>query len=69
MAATGVMLWIVIQALVNIAVVLNLLPTLGVPLPLISKGGSSIVAVLMALGVVLAVERVSAPATSRARRK
>jgi cell division protein FtsW len=63
------MLWIVIQALVNIAVVLNLLPTLGVPLPLISKGGSSIVAVLMALGVVLAVERVSAPATSRARRK
>ena len=69
MAATGVMLWIVIQALVNIAVVLNLFPTLGVPLPLISKGGSSIVAVLMALGVVLAVERVSAPATSRARRK
>jgi cell division protein FtsW len=69
MAATGVMLWIVIQALVNIGVVLNLLPTLGVPLPLISKGGSSIVAVLMALGVVLAVERVSAPATSRARRK
>ncbi len=69
MAAIGVMLWIVVQALVNIAVVLNLLPTLGVPLPLISKGGSSIVAILMALGVVLAFERVSTPTTSRSRRK
>ena len=69
MAAIGVMLWIIVQALVNIAVVLHLLPVLGVPLPLISKGGSSIVAVLMALGVVLAFERVQAPAVSRARRK
>ena len=55
------MLWILLQALINIAVVLNILPVLGVPLPLISKGGSSIVSVLMALGVVLAFERVQAP--------
>jgi cell division protein FtsW len=68
-AAIGVMLWIVVQALVNIAVVLHLLPVLGVPLPLISKGGSSIVAVLLALGVVLAFERVQAPAANRVRRK
>jgi cell division protein FtsW len=61
LAATGVMLWILLQALINIAVVLNILPVLGVPLPLISKGGSSIVSVLMALGVVLAFERVQAP--------
>jgi cell division protein FtsW len=69
LAATGVMLWILLQALINIAVVLHLLPVLGVPLPLISKGGSSIVAVLMALGVVLAFERIQAPAVSTARRR
>ena len=69
LAATGVMLWILLQALINIAVVLHLLPVLGVPLPLISKGGSSIVAVLMALGVVLAFERVQAPLVSSNRRR
>ena len=56
-AVTGIMVWILLQALVNIAVVLHLFPVLGVPLPLFSKGGSSLVAVMMALGVVLAVER------------
>lgn len=53
----AVMLWIVFQALINIAVVLRLLPVLGVPLPLISAGGSSLIAVLGAIGVVLAIER------------
>ncbi|WP_296631548.1 putative peptidoglycan glycosyltransferase FtsW [Rhodoluna sp.] len=53
----GVMLWIVFQGLINIAVVLRLLPVLGVPLPLISAGGSSLVATLGAIGVVLAIER------------
>jgi cell division protein FtsW len=56
-AVTGIMLWVLIQALINIAVVLHLFPVLGVPLPLFSKGGSSMLAVLMALGIVLAVER------------
>jgi cell division protein FtsW len=56
-AVTGVMLWITLQAFINIAVVLGLAPVIGVPLPLFSKGGSSMLAVLMALGVVLAVER------------
>lgn len=53
----GVMLWIVLQALINISVVLGYLPVLGVPLPLISAGGSSLIATLGAVGVVLAVER------------
>jgi cell division protein FtsW len=56
-AVTGVMLWITIQAFINIGVVLGLFPVIGVPLPLFSKGGSSMLAVLVALGVVLAVER------------
>lgn len=54
---TGIMLWVVMQAFINIAVVLGLLPVLGVPLPLISAGGSSLIATLGAVGVVLAVER------------
>lgn len=61
MVAIGVMLWVVLQTLINIAVVLFLLPVLGVPLPLISKGGSSIVSILIAIGIVLAFERVRSP--------
>lgn len=53
----GIMGWIVLQALVNIAVVLNFLPVLGVPLPLISSGGSSLLSTLAAIGVALGVER------------
>jgi cell division protein FtsW len=53
----GVMLWVVMQAFINIAVVLGLLPVLGVPLPLVSAGGSSLIATLGAIGLVLAVER------------
>lgn len=53
----GVLVWIVGQAFVNIAVVLGLMPVLGVPLPLISSGGSSLVAVLLGIGVVLSLSR------------
>jgi cell division protein FtsW len=68
-AVTGIMLWILIQALINIAVVLHLFPVLGVPLPLFSKGGSSMLAVLMALGIVLAVERDQATAPRKVARR
>ena len=68
-ASTTIMLLILIQALINIAVVLNLFPVIGVPLPLISKGGSSLLATLLALGVVLAIERdKSMPEFGRSRR-
>lgn len=53
----AIMLWIIFQAMVNIAVVLRLLPVLGVPLPLISAGGSSLVATLAGIGIVLSIER------------
>lgn len=56
--ATGaIMVWIVGQALVNIAVVLGMLPVLGVPLPFISAGGSALVSSLLAIGVVLSLAR------------
>lgn len=53
----GLMVWIAVQATVNIAVVLDWLPVLGVPLPLISAGGSSLVMLLTAFGLVLGAER------------
>lgn len=53
----GVVVWILSQSAVNISVVLGLLPVLGVPLPLISAGGSSLIATLGAIGLVLAFEK------------
>lgn len=52
-----IMTWIIGQAVVNIAVVVGLLPVIGVPLPLISYGGTSLIMVLAALGVVLSFSR------------
>ena len=54
---SGVMVWVVGQALVNIAVVLGVLPVLGVPLPLISAGGSALIATLLGIGIVLSFAR------------
>lgn len=53
----GALVWIVGQAMVNIAVVLGLLPVLGVPLPMISNGGSSLLATTAIMGVVLGIAR------------
>jgi len=56
-ATVGVIVWITSQSAVNISVVLGILPVLGVPLPLISAGGSSLIATLAGIGLVLAFER------------
>ena len=56
-AAGGVTIWFMVQALINLAVVLRLLPIAGVPLPLVSYGGSSLVANLLAVGVLLGCAR------------
>ncbi|TIH37455.1 putative lipid II flippase FtsW [Subtercola vilae] len=53
----AILVWIVGQALVNIAVVLGLLPVLGVPLPLISAGGTALISSLIAIGIVLSFSR------------
>jgi cell division protein FtsW len=60
---SAVMTWILVQAFVNIAVVLGLLPVLGVPLPLISAGGSALVTTLFAIGIVLSYARQTAAAS------
>lgn len=56
-AAGGITVWIVGQALVNIGVVLRVLPVLGVPLPFMSQGGTSLLSVLLACGVLLSFAR------------
>lgn len=56
-AAGGITIWLLGQALINIGVVLRVFPVLGVPLPFMSAGGSSLVAVLTACGVLLAFAR------------
>jgi cell division protein FtsW len=61
-AAGGITVWIVGQALINIGVVLRVFPVLGVPLPFMSQGGTSLVSVLIASGVLLAFAR-SLPAS------
>jgi cell division protein FtsW len=53
----GVMTWMMVQAIVNIGAAINVLPITGVPLPLVSYGGSAMVIGLAALGVVLAGAR------------
>jgi cell division protein FtsW len=55
--AMGVTSLVVGQAVVNMAVVSGLLPTTGVPLPFLSFGGSSLVIMLFAVGVLLNVSR------------
>lgn len=56
-ATAGISAWIVGQAIINICVVVGLLPVIGVPLPLMSAGGSALIATLLAIGVVLAFAR------------
>ena len=53
----GLAVMIVVQALVNISVVLALVPTKGIPLPFLSYGGSALWADLIAVGVLLNVSQ------------
>jgi cell division protein FtsW len=56
-ATAGVMVWILSQALINMGGVIGLLPVIGVPLPLVSSGGSALMATLFALGMLLSFAR------------
>ena len=55
--ASGVITWISLQTLINIGAVAGVLPITGVPLPLISKGGTSLLVSLAGLGLVASVAR------------
>jgi cell division protein FtsW len=53
--ALGATISVVIQALINMSVVLGMGPTKGIPLPMISAGGSSLMSTLICLGLLLSV--------------
>ncbi|MFD5225838.1 putative lipid II flippase FtsW [Microbacterium sp. NPDC058342] len=56
-AAGGIVVWIIGQALINIGVVVRVFPVMGVPLPFMSQGGTSLLSAMMACGVLLAFTR------------
>ncbi len=57
LAAAAVTAWLVGQALINMGAVVGLLPITGIPLPLISFGGSSLLLSMFAIGVLLALAK------------
>lgn len=69
-ASAAVVAWLLTQALLNVGAVLQLIPITGVPLPLVSYGGSSLVPTLVALGMLMSFARAEAgrPARSGTRR-
>jgi cell division protein FtsW len=66
MLASGIAIWLGIQAVVNVGVTLGLLPTKGLTLPLVSYGGSSMVITLVSLAI---LQRVHIETITAGRRK
>ncbi|MEV5002996.1 putative lipid II flippase FtsW [Nocardioides sp. LML1-1-1.1] len=61
----GIVVWLLGQMIINVGMVLALLPVIGIPLPLVSYGGSSLLPTLAALGLVIGFAR-REPAAARA---
>jgi cell division protein FtsW len=57
LASAAITAWIVLQAVVNIGAVIGVLPITGVPLPLVSKGLSSVLVTMIALGMLMSFAR------------
>ena len=56
-ASAGITVWLLAQATINLGMVLGLLPVIGIPLPLVSYGGSALLPTLAALGMLVAFAR------------
>jgi cell division protein FtsW len=68
-ATAGVVIWLMAHVVINIGMVLALLPVIGIPLPLVSYGGSSLVPELVALGLVIGFARTEPSAAGALRRR
>ena len=69
--AAGITVWITAQMMINVGMVLTLLPVIGIPLPLVSYGGSALLPSLVALGLLVSFARhePGAPAARLAKRR
>ena len=67
--SAGMTLWICLEAFVNIAVMINLLPIAGNALPMVSAGGSNMVMSLAAIGIIMSVARTSYKVTQTSERR
>ncbi len=56
-ATAGICTWVLVQAIINIGSVIGMLPVIGVPLPFVSSGGSSLVTTMLAVGILLSFAR------------
>ena len=68
-ATAGVVIWLMAHVVINIGMVLALLPVIGIPLPLVSYGGSSLVPELVALGLVIGFARAEPSAAGALRQR
>ncbi len=57
LVAVGIVVWLVLQALVNIGAVVGVMPITGVPLPFVSFGGTSLIVSMAAVGILLNIGR------------
>ena len=55
--ATGITTWIVLQALLNIGGITRMIPLTGLPIPLLSYGGSSLLVLMLAIGILANISR------------
>jgi cell division protein FtsW len=68
LTAVGITSWITIEAFMNIAVNIGLMPVTGVTLPFISYGGSSLISTLIGIGILLQISKYATgytPSTGR----
>ena len=69
--AAGITIWLLAQMMINVGMVLALLPVIGIPLPLVSYGGSALLPSLVALGLLVSFARAEpgAKAALKAKRR
>jgi cell division protein FtsW len=67
--AAGIVIWLMAHVVINIGMVLALLPVIGIPLPLVSYGGSSLVLFIGALGLLISFARAEPGAAHELRRR
>ncbi len=67
MAAFGIAGWFIVQTFINVGAIVQAVPITGVPLPFISYGGSSMIASLLAVGVLASLARNNSQPNARSR--